>query len=71
MTKLYLDTYIYSAMALYKELTKRYSYLSEKYFYLQNGYFSDDIYRMPEDKLHLPSIPVYPVSYEDAAHFLK
>lgn len=31
----------------------------------------DDIYRMPEDKLHLPSIPVYPVSYEDAAHFLQ
>ncbi|KAL9953009.1 hypothetical protein ACROYT_G040356 [Oculina patagonica] len=31
----------------------------------------DDIYRMPQDKLNLPSIPVYPVSYEDAAHFLK
>lgn len=33
--------------------------------------YTDEMYRKPEDKVTLPSIPVYPVSYEDASRFLE
>jgi len=39
---------------------------------LTPGYPSrDEMYRKPGDKVTLPRIPVYPVSYEDASRFLE